>query len=296
MKQYLVLDVGGSAIKIAVMDEDARILKKDQAPTPLDNKEHYYAVLKEIVTPYLENIDGIAFSAPGIIDAATGYAYTGGALTFMEGIAFKQEMEELFHVPVSVGNDAKCAAMAEVGYGNLMDVNDAIALILGTGIGGAIIKDKQIHQGKHFSAGEFSFILSNYQSLDLHDSFAIVNGTIGLQLAVEEASGLKQLSGKEIFTLANEGNQQVLQGIRKFALNLAVHIYNLQTVYDPECFVIGGGISAQPLLFTLIQEGLDRIYNAIPYAIPRASIRACKFGNDANLLGALFIHLSQIVK
>lgn len=294
MNQYLVLDVGGSSIKYALMDEAGNFLEKRSEPTPLDSKEHYYQVLQSIITPYRNDIKGLAFSAPGIIDSETGFAYTGGALQFIENLNFKEELEAMFHLPLSVGNDAKCAAMAEVGYGNLQDVNDAIALILGTGIGGAIIKDKQIHQGKHFSAGEFSFMLSNYQNpTDLRESFAIISGTIGLQHSVAQTSGKANLNGKEIFQLANDGDEAVIAGVRQFCRNLAVHIYNLQTVYDPERFVIGGGISAQPLLFTLLREELTSIYDAIPYPIPRADITSCKFGNDANLLGALFIHLSQ---
>lgn len=294
MNQYLVLDVGGSSIKVALMDETGAFLEKHQMPTPLDGKQHYYEVLNTIITPYLDKVKGLAFSAPGIIDSETGFAYTGGALQFIENLDIKGELEAMFYLPVTIGNDAKCAAMAEVGYGNLMDVDDAIALILGTGIGGAIIKDKKIHQGKHFSAGEFSFILSNYKNpAELRDSFAIISGTIGLKASVAAASGKQDLNGKEIFQLANAGDEAVTAGIRQYCKNLAVHIYNLQTVYDPERFVIGGGISAQPLLFTLLKEELNNIYDAIPYPIPRADITACRFGNDANLLGALFIHLSQ---
>ncbi|WP_318532656.1 ROK family protein [Faecalibacillus intestinalis] len=64
---------------------------------------------------------------------------------------------------ITIGNDAKCAANAEIGYGNLQDILDGAVVILGTGIGGCLIKNHQVHTGCHFSAGEFSFVKTDYQ-------------------------------------------------------------------------------------------------------------------------------------
>ncbi len=72
----------------------------------------------------------------------------------------------------------------------------------------------------------------------------------------------------------------------------AKQIFNLQTILDPERFAIGGGISSQPIFIKYIKKNLDDLYDNCPYNIPKAEIVACKFQNDANLIGAMQCFLS----
>ena len=81
---------------------------------------------------------------PGVIDSENGIALTGGALTYIQEEPVEKVLSEKYGVPVWIGNDAKCAGSAEVGYGALKDVQDSVAIILGTGIGGCLIKDKKV--------------------------------------------------------------------------------------------------------------------------------------------------------
>ena len=78
----LVIDVGGTFIKYAVMDNEANILSKGSVPTPLDTREHFIAALVDLFEAHADQVDGIAMSVPGNIDSATGFVYTPGALSF----------------------------------------------------------------------------------------------------------------------------------------------------------------------------------------------------------------------
>ena len=162
MRIYLTLDVGGSAIKYALIKENLTLIEKSSVPTPSDTLEHFVETIGEIYDQYADSIDGMALSMPGIIDPDKGYQFTGGALKYIDKLDTVQLLKQRCPTNITIGNDAKCAANAEIGYGNLRDIQDGAVVILGTGIGGCLIKNHQVHTGRHFSAGEFSFIKTDY--------------------------------------------------------------------------------------------------------------------------------------
>jgi len=80
--EFLVLDVGGSSIKYAIMNEKAEFVEKGKTPTPMDTIEHFIDVVGTIFDKYNDRITGIAISMPGRIDSDRGYLYTGGSLEY----------------------------------------------------------------------------------------------------------------------------------------------------------------------------------------------------------------------
>ena len=130
--------------------------------------------------------------------------------------------------------------------------------------------------------------------------WAATNGIPGLLKAVQESVGTKeQYNGKEIFEMANSGDKKVLAGLDKFCNRLAVQIYKLQALFDPEKIAIGGGISAQPLLLELVEKHIEEMYQTGLKAnspIARPVVVPCQYRNDANLLGAFYQHLHTCKK
>lgn len=293
MKKYLALDIGGSAIKYALIQEDLTFLEKSTLPTPLDGMDHFVEVIGELYDRYASEIKGIAISMPGIIDPERGYNYTGGALHYIVNTETVSILQKRCPVPITIGNDAKCAANAEVGFGNLKDVQDGAVVILGTGIGGCIVKDHQVHIGRHFSAGEFSSIKTNcLEPNNVKWTWAVRNGIVGLLSRVQEALETdEKMTGYEIFEMANQGNEKVLGAIDQFAKEAAIQMFNIHTIFDCERIVVGGGISAQPLLIELIQKHFDAIFDHLGFNMPKPEIAPCFFRNDANLIGALYQHM-----
>lgn len=293
MKNYLTLDVGGSAIKYALIQEDLTILEKSSVSTPMDTLEHFIETIGTLYDQYASQISGIAISMPGIIDPQNGYSYTGGALRYIDKLETVKVLQERCPTNITIGNDAKCAANAEIGYGNLKDIQDGAVVILGTGIGGCLIKDHQVHTGRHFSAGEFSFIKTDYHSsLSWDDAWCTRNGITGLLARVQEQLETdEEMSGFEIFEMANQGNEKVIEAINQFALEIATQIFNVHIIFDCEKVAIGGGISAQPLLIELIQKNLDLIFEHLGFDVAKPEIVPCLYRNDANLIGALYQHI-----
>lgn len=293
MKTYLTLDVGGSAIKYALMQEDLTIIEKSSVKTPMDTLDNFIETIGKIYDLYASQIEGMALSMPGIIDPEKGYQFTGGALKYIDKLDTVKVLKERCPTNITIGNDAKCAANAEIGYGNLQDIQDGAVVILGTGIGGCLIKDHKVHTGKHFSAGEFSFVKTDYHdAVGWDHAWSTRTGIKGLLERVQEQlDSDKEYSGIEIFTMANNGNEKVIAGINQFCLEVATQIFNVHIIFDCEKIAIGGGISAQPLLIELVQKNLNDIYDRLGFDVYLPEIVPCYFRNDANLIGALYQHI-----
>ena len=139
MKQYLLIDIGGTFIKYSLADEQARKISGGKVPTPLTNMDDLLAAIEGFAAPLQGQFVGCAISMPGRIDTKHGIAHTGGVLSsFMWEQPFAAQMEELLGVPVTIANDGKCAAAAEGWTGALAGVENGLVLVLGTGIGGGI--------------------------------------------------------------------------------------------------------------------------------------------------------------
>ena len=102
-----------------------------------------------------------------------------------------------------------------------------------------------------------------------------------------------EVDGVVVFNAVNSGDEIAKSCLNRFAREIAVQIFNLQTVIDPQRFAIGGGISAQPVFLEAIRDNLKKLYAACPYYVPHAEIVTCKFQNDANLIGALQCFLAE---
>ncbi len=285
-----VLDIGGSFIKYGQIDEDLTITERGKVPTPEDEKEAFLETMDSVWEKIGKDVDGLAVSMPGVIDSANGYAISGGALKYLNECHVAEELEKRYRVPVWIGNDAKCAAVAEVGYGALKGIDTALVIILGTGIGGCLILNGEMYMGKHFSAGEASFIHTDYHKpYDRDEWWAYVNGKKGLLSLVQKHKETEEeFSGEEIFAMAEAGDEAVQKALDEFCRSIAVQLFNINCMVDVEKIAIGGGISAQPMLIRKINEQFSELYSDFPYPLYQPPVVACRFLNDANMIGAYY--------
>jgi predicted NBD/HSP70 family sugar kinase len=294
---YLVFDVGGSAIKYALMSENAEFLEKGKVPTPLDEIDNFVEAIGTIYDKYKERISGIAMSMPGRIDSEKGYIYNGGSLHYNVEKNIVDILQKRCPVPIVIENDGKCAALAEVWRGNLKDCDDAMVVVLGTGIGGGIIKDKKLHKGKHFTAGEFSFLFTSSEAFEENKPsiWAWEGGALALCTQVAKAKNLSasEVDGVKVFDYVNSGDEEVLNILDDFCRRLSMQLFNLQYIFDPEKIAIGGGISQQDILIEYIEKNIEKISKQIPFRVAKPQVVRCKFFNDSNLIGALYNYLQR---
>ena len=298
MRKILTIDVGGTFTKYAVVagTRSFKILKRDRIPTEKKSHEDFLISLTNIFKAN-DDVEGIALSMPGLIDTQRGVCISSGALNFSNGHCIVEELQGMCgNVPVTVENDANCAALAEVKSGSLTDVKDAFVLVFGTAVGGAFIHNREIYRGAHHCAGEVSFTLKSINAaMNEENIYGKDIGALAFQKNCAKRLGmpLEEVSGEMIFALINDNDDEMLDALYKFAHGVAVKIFNLQMLFDPERFALGGGISEQQSFIDAVQDQVDELSkNALPY-LPRPEVVACKYHNDANLIGALYRHLRK---
>ncbi|PRY75090.1 ROK family protein [Alkalibacterium olivapovliticus] len=298
MKKYLVFDVGGSFIKFALMDSSS-IYKKGKVKTPADSLGSFLDAIEQVCRTFEGKIEGVAMSMPGLIDSSTGYAVHGGSLEYVRKLNMADKIQERLQLPVWIENDGKCAALGEVWKGQLKDVQNGIAFVLGTGIGGGIVLNGQLVKGHHFGAGEFSFIRTEGSDpLSIDDFLGHVGSTTRLvrSAALRIGKDPASFSGEDMFREIRRGNKVVKNIFQKYCTIVAGQLMSLQAILDPEVIIIGGGMSAEPMLIEELQRSLydlqenDFFTKVNGY---RTEIKGSELGNDANLYGALYQYLNS---
>jgi predicted NBD/HSP70 family sugar kinase len=299
MKRYLALDIGGSSIKYALMEKE-KIQEKGSVRTPDTSLEDFLDVLYEVKEKFAkEKVIGVAISMPGLIDSEKGYAEHGGSLGYIRKIPIRTYIEKKLGLPVSIENDGKAAVLGEAWKGQLKNEKDGVMLVLGTGVGGGIISNGELVKGKHFGAGEFSFIRTNGETpLARKDMFGRKASTINLVKRAAELLGedSETFTGQRLMQEVKFGNEQAQSCLYEYASFIAGQLFTLQTILDPEVIVIGGGISADSYFVKYIEEAVkelvDKDYiSKISGYYPK--VVQSELGNDANLYGALFRLLEQ---
>lgn len=297
-KNYLVFDIGGTNLKYGLLNNAGQLIEKHRITTPKQGLTKFLTETKRIIEKYQDQIKGIAFSCPGKIDHSSRTVYFGGSLPFLDGLQLATELEKHFDIPVSIENDGKAAALAELWLGNLKDISNGAAIVLGTGIGGGIIINGKLVQGTHFQAGELSFMINDKTQSDLEMLAGFNTSAVMMIEAIAKELQFEDIhDGPIVFEEIKAGNPIATKIFMSFCRNIAILILNIQSVVDLERFVIGGGISAQPLVVETINQQYDQVLNELPLVkqtFTRPNIYNSKFHNDANLYGALYHLLLQL--
>ncbi|MGG1397560.1 ROK family protein [Bacillus salipaludis] len=291
MKKYISFDIGGTKVKHCLLLEDATILSKSSYTTHTSNLEMLLKDMVETIEKYMENhhVSGVAVSMPGFINPHTGYSETGGSVYALSNQNLKALLEARIPLQVEIENDGNCATLAEKISGNAINCSDFVCVILGTGVGGGIFIDGKILHGHSFRGGEFGFMVtkSGNKFKDWH-SDASTSALIHSYKKLKGISEYEKISGKKVF-LESEKNQSVRKLIEGWTKKVSYRLFNLAATLNPQKILIGGGVSAQSDLISMINEQLDKIPLWKDFKVP---VERCKYENDAGMIGAMY-HLKQ---
>jgi predicted NBD/HSP70 family sugar kinase len=317
-RQCLACDFGGSSVKYALVDEHAQLSRQGRSPAPLDSVEQFQATIASLYDQFRDEIDGIGISLPGHIDPENGVLLGSGVYQALYGRCIPELVREVCPVTVAVENDGKCGALSEVWGGALSDVRDGAVLILGSGVGGGMVKDGRIHSGKGFAAGEFSYLLTSPGAHTYRDMALWDVGMLGvtyklcklknLDLGVQDSGAVLmsfdgvfadhyprftevpapvRADGKQFMAWVAEGDPASRQVYGEFVDALAVLVFNLQVVYAPQRIVIGGGLSRSERILSDLADELDRYYVGCDMAEGmRSDVVPSFYLDECNLLGA----------
>lgn len=295
-KNYLSIDIGGTNVKYAELNNAGNIIEQGKIKTSHD-KEQFLKNIDQIVEKYVKKeIKGIAFCAPGKI--AHTKIHFGGALPFLDGIDFAVRYKK-YDISVTVINDGKASVLAENWLGSLKDMQNCAAITLGTGVGGGIIVNGKLLNGAHFQAGELSFLQLNMKEPGF-DGFAggYASAVQMIRNVNEAIENDDETDGLAAFEAINNGNEKAKKIFDEYCKRIAAIIIDIQAVVDLDAIAIGGGISAQPIVVQGINQAYDKVLadnELIRKTFTRPKIVEAKFKNGANLYGALynlFIHVN----
>ncbi len=312
----IAVDLGGTQLRGALCTPDGtvhqRVSKKTRA------KRGPEAVLERIcqtaqqVWPEDGRVHAIGISAPGPLDPFAGVVLGAPNLPGWDRVPLRDIVKARFDLPVFVGNDANLAGLAEHRFGAGRGFDDMIYMTISTGIGGGIVLGGRLFVGHKGLAGEIGHIVlqpagpqcgcGNRGCLE-----ALASGTaIGRQAQTLAASGrapavlaaaggdVKQVSSKSVGEAAAQGDKVALRLLRQAGYYIGLGIANLMHLFNPECFILGGGVTQTgDLLFTPIQRTVQRS-TQIPQYWEDVKIVPAALGDDAGLLGALALASSEV--
>ena len=283
MKKLIVIDVGGTTIKYNIWNETTQSLgKPSHIDTPKTLNE-FYESLSSIVSEYRnDEIDGVGISIPGAVNQKSGIIGGISAIPYIHNFPILASLEEKLKLKVTMENDANCAALAEVSIGSAKVLKNVVFIVIGTGIGGALVIDRKIVHGVNLYAGEFGMMLGeNKNPLSLY-------GTAVHLADWYNKSHNTNLSGREVLDLANKGDGAAIKYSDIMYNNLAQSIYNIQFAIDPEAIIIGGGVSKNEAFIDNINKSLIKLTNSLGNIPITPKVIAAKYHNDSNLIGAAY--------
>lgn len=290
--KILVFDIGGTSIKHSVCEEN-KLAEVHETPTNAQlGGRHIMDIIIDLIQKE-SDYDAIGISTAGQVNSEDGsIIYANSNIPDYTGIQIRSELENLFHVPVTVENDVNSAAMGEAIYGAGKDYDDFLCLTYGTGVGGAIVSNKKIYHGSSFSAGEFGGIITHGSArTGDSDYFAgcyerYASTTALVKMA--EAYNPSLTSGRKIFE--NLEDPQVQAILDNWIDEIILGLTTLTHIFNPSCIILGGGIMVQPYILNKLDE---KIYKSIMPSFAHVKIKSAALGNCAGLLGANYLAMQH---
>lgn len=285
MTRLLAIDVGGTSIKFGDW-QSGKLKTLPSVPTPKD-REGFFKVIQSATTDARKqgSLDGVAVSIPGVVNKKSGVIEGPSQIPYIHYFPMAQQLQSIVQTKISMENDANCAGLAECHLGPGKHDPSILMMILGTGIGGALISRGQVHHGAHLYAGELGETLAPYP-----EGNDITLTSLASPASVARRYNRltnKQVTGKEVFELADNGDLTAKQIVSTMIKNLAATIYNLQYSFDPHHFVIGGAISKNPTIVPRLNTEIKHIRQQINHAGITPKLTTSVFRGRGNLLGAV---------
>ena len=285
----LAIDIGGTFIKYAFIDQKLNIIKQWKKETKhFNTKDEFYDYLCENIDNH--HIDLIGVSAPGVINEDSlvlSKAAKNVQTMYMTNI--NKEIELRLKRPTYSLNDGKSAGYCELMIGNGKGSQSSVYFIIGTGIGGCICYKDEIIQGVDRIAGEFSTLPLDF-SPTKKGRFKRLGEIASISALIEMYNSRSPVPLKTGEDICNKYlNHDVLAQdiIHKKKKNIILGLSIIIMLYNPEIICIGGGISEEKWFIEKIQEIYKNETHIISDPIITTKIKACKYNNNSNLLGAL---------
>lgn len=300
-RRFIGIDLGGTSMKIGVVDAEGRVQSDMEEPTPSDPMQAIDKMV-QVSTALIgqadmtwEQVAGIGIGLPGFLDIPGGKILELTNLNWKD-IPIKALLEKRLEKPVRIDNDANVAALGEAWCGAGRGVTDLICVTLGTGVGGGVIVGGGLVYGLNGFAGEIGHIQIDTAGHRCNcgqiGCLETISSAIGMMRQAEEmiAQGVpthlpQQPTVNEIFQAARVADPVATRVIQLAIQSLARAFAQLSVILNPTRFVVGGGISrAGDDLFVPLREAYQT--EALAHVSKGVEIIPAMLGNQAGFIGA----------
>ena len=288
--KILTFDIGGTAIKYGICNDDFELIEKHSVPTEAKlGGQHIIEKIIEIIESF-SDIDRVAISTAGQVDSQNGIVvYSTDNIPYYTGMMVKSIVENKTGIPCFVENDVNSAAVGEAKFGAAIGCSDFICLTYGTGIGGAIFLDGKLYKGSGNSAGELGHMITHAGGKQCtcggEGCYECYASAKALLTAIKRNTG-EDLNGFQIFEKKNFERPEIRSEIDKWIDEIISGLINIIYIFNPPLIVLGGGILNEDYIIELIDR---KIYNKLMDNYKNVNIVRAKLGNDAGMLGAAYL-------
>ena len=299
-KRFIVgIDLGGTNLKIALLDLKFRIRHKEVLDTKRFNKkEGLISAIVDSVHNILKdnklsrkNLLGVGLGLPGPIDYERGVVHFLPNIGGWKEVNLKSILERRLRLPVFVDNDAKLMSLAEYKLGAAKGSTNAVCITLGTGVGGGVIINGKLYRGLSNAAGEIGHMPINEKGPRCNcGGHACLEAYVGNKRILKEAKRMfrRDISLEELSCLARRQNRGAQTIWGKVAGRLAVALVGVVNLLNPDCIVIGGGVAnAGRILFDKVKKVISS--QAMSVQARHVKVSKAKLGNNAGLIGAAIL-------
>ncbi len=293
------IDLGGTKIESVLLDNEGEVLHQERIPTPRrsdDPEAEYQGILNAVIdlmTKARAHVNKTAsctvgVGIPGTINARTERVQNANT-TCLIGQTFQKDLESLWGHPVRMENDANCFTLAEARQGAGKGYPMVFGIIMGTGCGGGLCIDGQLHSGSHRIAGEWGHF-----SVDPVGRRCYCGNMGCVETKISGAGVENAYAGQFGHRL---GMQDILSGYRQgvpacrtvfeqFIDDFGRCVGGLISILDPDAVVLGGGLSNIDELYTI---GIDKVRNYAFHEQIVTPILKNRLGDSAGVFGAAWI-------
>jgi glucokinase len=308
----LGVDVGGTKVAVGAV-EGAEVHEVREHPTDVTGTEALLDGIEATVREVTERVGepvGVGVGVPSQVEYRSGTVESSVNIP-LTGVPLREELGRRLGAPVFVDNDANCAALAESRLVEGGPADNLVMLTLGTGVGGGVVVGGMIFRGAHGLGAELGHFTINPdgppcpgncpnsgcieaycsgQALE-RDATEIAQDKPGSRLHAALADG--KVAGRECVTAAMEGDPDALRVLERYGRMLGIGIAGYVNVFEPDHFVIGGGLSRAADLFldTARREAEAR---ALPALWKRVTVSLARGGADAGVIGAGLLAATEL--
>ncbi len=285
MKKALALDVGGTKIYNAIVNENGEIIseiEKHATPKTFDEIKKTFI---EIIKKHENDVDVIAFSTCGAVNNQNS-KILGSTGNIAKGYP-QMPFLELSKKPVFVENDANCAAWAEHEIGASVNCPTSVMITLGTGVGGGIIIDNKLLKGQNGAAGEMHFKMYSDKrrkcTCGSWDCFEIYASGTGLKITAQEMLKDQNVTTYDVMDGVKNKNQKMLDVYHRWEEDITNGIIGLANIFDPDCVVLSGSLAQ-----FVETDKVEKIVNQEICTTPTRVVKATA-GNYSGMIGAALL-------